>query len=130
MGRSTPAAPSGRLRKASVGRGSAPRVACRRSKVGLQQAALGMDRCFGPRTIDTDGPAQGIQRLDLQELWRGGGQDENVLFGRITDLKRHPDGTFYVLDTQLCQVVVISHTGELLRDLSRQGDGGKSVSAN
>ncbi len=76
-----------------------------------------------PRTIDTDGPAEGVQPLILHELWRVGGQDEDVIFGRITDLAMHPDGTLYVLDNQLCHVVVISATGEHLGELSRQGDG-------
>lgn len=76
-----------------------------------------------PRIIDADGPAQGSQQLNLNELWRVGGEDEDVIFGRITDLKMHPDGTLYVLDNQLCHVVVISSTGEYLRDISRQGNG-------
>ncbi len=76
-----------------------------------------------PRTIDVDGPAQGVQPLALRELWRVGGEDEEVLFGRITDLKRHPDGNLFVLDNQLCHVVVISPAGEHLRDISREGDG-------
>jgi len=76
-----------------------------------------------PRHIDTDGPAQGVQPLDLQELWRVGGEDEDVIFGRIMDVIRHPDGNLYVLDNQLCQVAVISPDGELISYLSREGDG-------
>ncbi len=76
-----------------------------------------------PRTIDDDGPTLGIQTLVLQERWRIGGEDEDVIFGRITDLKMHPDGSVYVLDNQLCQVVVISDDGEYLRTISREGDG-------
>jgi hypothetical protein len=76
-----------------------------------------------PRTIDDDGPAQGAQPLALRELWRVGGEDEDVIFGRITDLKMHPDGSVYVLDNQLCHVVVISADGEHMRDISREGDG-------
>ena len=76
-----------------------------------------------PRLIDTDGPAQGVQELALHELWRVGGPDEDLIFGRIIDLERHPDGCIYILDNQLCQVVVISPDGEHLRDLSREGDG-------
>jgi len=76
-----------------------------------------------PRNIDDDGPAQGVRPLALRELWRVGGEDEDVIFGRITDLKMHPDGSVYVLDNQLCHVVVISANGEHLRDISRDGDG-------
>jgi hypothetical protein len=76
-----------------------------------------------PRLIDDDGPSQGVRTLDLKELWRVGGEDEDVIFGRIVDLIRHPNGEVYILDNQMCQVVVISGDGEHLRDLSRQGDG-------
>jgi hypothetical protein len=85
--------------------------------IGLAGAA------YVPRTIDDDGPTQGEQPLALSELWRVGGEDEEVIFGRIPDLKMHPDGSVYVLDNQLCQVVVISADGEHLRTLSREGDG-------
>ena len=76
-----------------------------------------------PRLIDDDGPSLGVRTLVLKELWRVGGEDEDVLFGRIVDVQRHPNGEVYILDNQMCQVVVISGDGEHLRDLSRQGDG-------
>jgi len=84
--------------------------------------------CFGsgkktPRTIDHDGPAQGVAPLVLKELWRVGGEDGDVIFGRIVDVQRHQDGSIYVLDNQLCQVTVFSRDGEHLEDLSREGDG-------
>jgi len=76
-----------------------------------------------PRLIDDDGPAQGVQPLVLRALWRVGSEDDDVIFGRITDVKMQRDGSVYVLDNQLCHVVVISADGEHLRDLSREGDG-------
>lgn len=76
-----------------------------------------------PRTIDDDGPEQGVVTPDLQELWRVGGEDGDIIFGRISDVKRHPGGDIYVLDNQLCQVVVLSAAGAHLRDLSREGEG-------
>ncbi|MBU2693340.1 MAG: hypothetical protein KJ970_20670 [Candidatus Eisenbacteria bacterium] len=76
-----------------------------------------------PRSLDDDGPTHGVQPLALHELWRVGGENEDIMFGRITDLKMHPDGSLFVLDNQLCQVVVISADGEHLRDISREGDG-------
>jgi hypothetical protein len=75
------------------------------------------------RRIDRDGPALGAESLDLRELWRVGGEDEDVIFGRIVDVTMDRDGSVYVLDNQLCQVVVVSGHGEVLRTLSRQGDG-------
>jgi len=76
-----------------------------------------------PRLIDDDGPSLGVKILALEELWRIGGEDEDVIFGRIVDVERHPNGEVYILDNQMCHVVVISDNGEHLRDLSRQGDG-------
>jgi hypothetical protein len=76
-----------------------------------------------PRLIDDDGPAQGVTAVDMKELWRAGGEDGDVIFGRISDVVRHPNGEILVLDNQLCQVEVFSPEGEHLRTLSRQGDG-------
>lgn len=76
-----------------------------------------------PVIIDQDGPAEGTRQLKLRELWRAGGEDEELIFGRVIDAKMHPDGTVYVLDNQLCHVVVLSPEGEHLGYLSREGDG-------
>ncbi len=76
-----------------------------------------------PRQISGDVSTLGVQSLDLKEIWRAGGEDEDIIFGRIVDVKTGPDGNMYVLDNQLCQVVVISPEGEHLRNLSREGDG-------
>lgn len=76
-----------------------------------------------PRLINDSGPTHGVQPLVLNELWRAGGEDEDVIFGRIVDVIMDKDRNIYVLDNQLCQVVVFSKDGEHLRDLSRQGDG-------
>ena len=81
------------------------------------------DIVTAPRHINDDGPSLEAKSLELEDLWRVGGEDEDVIFGRIIDVIRHPNGDVYVLDNQVCQVVVISAEGEHLRDLSRQGDG-------
>ena len=51
-----------------------------------------------PRLIHDDGPVLGVQPLVLEEEWRIGGEDEDVIFGRILDVARHPNGEVYVLD--------------------------------
>lgn len=73
--------------------------------------------------VDSDGPSLGAQVLELHELWRIGGLDEEVIFGRIVDVKMRDNGEVYILDSQLCHVVVLSSEGKHLRTLSRQGDG-------
>jgi hypothetical protein len=97
-----------------------PRVIPMLALVATAGLAAGADV---PRLIDHDGPAQGVQPLALRELWRAGGEDGDVIFGRITDVAMHPDGCLYVLDNQLCHVSVFSPEGEHLRDLSREGEG-------
>jgi len=76
-----------------------------------------------PRTMNSDGPSLGVESMELTELWRVGGEDGDLIFGRITDVIRHPDGHIYVLDNQLCEVTVISPDGEYVRTLGREGDG-------
>jgi len=68
-------------------------------------------------------PAHGVERMALEELWRAGGPDERIIFGVIADITADAEGNVYVLDNQLCQVMVFSPRGEHLRDLSRQGEG-------
>jgi hypothetical protein len=76
-----------------------------------------------PTVIDDDGPRDGSRTLVLRERWRVGGDDGEVLFGRIVDVKMHRDGTVYVLDNQLCHVVAIGPDGEPLGEISREGEG-------
>ncbi len=68
-------------------------------------------------------PTEGVARLGLEELWRAGGLNGDVLFGVVADVVADGAGNIYVLDHQLCQVMVFSPQGEHLRDLSRQGEG-------
>ena len=58
----------------------------------------------------------------LEELWRAGGDDE-LLLGRIEEVRLGPDGNLYLMDQQLSQVLVLSPDGEYMRTLSREGEG-------
>jgi hypothetical protein len=69
-------------------------------------------------------PNEGIKTLDLVERWRAGGEDdEENLFGLITEVLLDAEGNIYLLDTQLSEVQVFSRDGENLKTLSREGDG-------
>lgn len=69
-------------------------------------------------------PPQGVETLQLKELWRAGGEDdEDVLFGIIGQVQVDDDGNIYLLDQQLSDVKVYSPDGEFLKTLSREGDG-------
>jgi len=69
-------------------------------------------------------PSGGTETLQLEELWRRGGEDDlDVLFGVITQVAVDSDGSIYLLDAQLSHVEVFSPDGEHLATLSREGDG-------
>jgi len=72
---------------------------------------------------NSDEPSQGVRTLRLIEKWRVGGEDDDMLMGVITDVLAGPDSSVWLLDRQLCQVLVYSADGEYLRTLSREGDG-------
>ena len=86
-----------------------------------------------PAVAQTDGvphvkngaaPTGGVETLTLTELWRRGGEDdEEILFGIISDAEVGPDGNIYLLDAQLNEIKVLSPEGELLRSIGRQGEG-------
>jgi len=69
-------------------------------------------------------PSQGMQTLKLEEAWRIGGDDEEgLLLALVSEVCGDENGNVYVFDAQLCQVHVLSPTGELLRTLFAQGEG-------
>lgn len=68
--------------------------------------------------------AEGLETLELKELWRVGGYDDDeVLFGVITDIIADSNGNFYLLDSQLNEVQVYSPKGEYQRTIGREGEG-------
>jgi len=68
-------------------------------------------------------PSEGIATIRLQEVWRVGGDDEEHIFGVISDVQVDDSGNIYLLDMQLSQVCVYTQGGDFLRTLSRKGDG-------
>jgi hypothetical protein len=68
-------------------------------------------------------PANGTRDVQLEEMWRVGGEDGEDFFGLITQLAVADDGTIYLLDTRLAEVPVYSRDGERIDTLSREGDG-------
>ncbi len=63
------------------------------------------------------------ETVELEELWRVGGDDDEVLFGVITDIIADEDGNFYLLDAQLNEIQVYAPDGEYLRTIGRAGEG-------
>jgi len=69
-------------------------------------------------------PADGVRTITLEEMWRrGGDDDQELMFGAIRRAVVDTDGTVYLLDSQLCEVNVLSPGGELIRTIGRLGDG-------
>jgi len=85
-----------------------------------------------PHVSNGPEPAQGVVDLKIEPIWEAGGDDdEDVLFGLITQILEDDEGDLYLLDSQLSQVHVFSPEGEFLRDLSREGEGpGEARSPN
>lgn len=84
----------------------------------------------GLRVVNPEAPAAGEEVLEARELWRVGGDDEDLLLGVITELLADADGNAYLLDGQLQEIQVISPDGEWLRTIGRAGEGpGEFVNA-
>jgi hypothetical protein len=72
--------------------------------------------------VNPESPVEEIS-VTLKELWRVGGDDEEVLFGVISQLLHDESGNVYALDSQLSEVHVYSPSGEHLRTIGREGEG-------
>jgi 6-bladed beta-propeller protein len=69
-------------------------------------------------------PANGVRPLELEELWRiGGFDDDENLLGVINEVLADAEGSIYLMDIQLNEVQVFSGQGEYERTLGKQGDG-------
>ncbi len=69
-------------------------------------------------------PTEGVETWQLEELWTVGGEDdEDVLFGIITQVHIDQESNIYLLDNQLSEVQVYSADGEHLDTLGRAGEG-------
>jgi len=77
-----------------------------------------------PHRMNGPEPRDGTVDLQLEEIWRRGGEDdEEVLLGIVTKVMTDAEGRLYVLDAQLSQISVFSPEGELEQVLGRQGSG-------
>ncbi len=92
--------------------------------VTLLTALAGLAGADVPTIMNGPHPRDGLEKLRLREVWRAGGpDDEETLFGLVTDIGGDAEGNVYVFDGQLCQVQVYDPDGQHLRTLFRQGEG-------
>jgi hypothetical protein len=67
--------------------------------------------------------ANGALQQDMRELWRRGGEDDEVFFGTIAEFLKDDDGNIYLLDGQISEIQVFDPDGEHVRTIGRQGEG-------
>lgn len=75
------------------------------------------------QATDNERPSNGERTLHVTEAWRVETADEGELIGYIRAALAGPDGTVWLADNQLGQVLVYSAEGSHLRTISRQGEG-------
>jgi hypothetical protein len=67
--------------------------------------------------------AAGPETAELTEVWRAGGEDDEIFFGSVAAIRTDSEGNILLLDGQLSEVQVYSPAGEHLRTVFREGDG-------
>lgn len=73
--------------------------------------------------VDNPARAPRSEVVRLEELWRVGEDDQEIVFGRISGILVDGDGRVYVADSQAHEISVFSREGEFLRFLGREGEG-------
>lgn len=95
--------------------------------------ALGGDSTeWKGRVVEREGvqhvvnPSVGMEpglSVESSEIWRRGGEDDEVLFGIIGDVVRDGNGNTYMLDVQLNTVHHIGPDGDYVGAIGRSGEG-------
>jgi len=76
-----------------------------------------------PHVRNGSAPAQGRQEIEPRELWRVGGEREDVMLGAVGSAVMDEAGNVYLLDSQLNCAFVIGPDGKLARTLGNEGEG-------
>jgi len=76
-----------------------------------------------PHVANSATPRDGVVDMKLTELWRRGGEDDDVFFGLVLKALSDDEGNIYLLDQQLSEVKVFDAEGEFVKTLSREGEG-------
>ena len=112
-----------RARRPAPGRPSSLRPSPVRSLLACA-ALLAATAGAAPQVVENPAePAHGLQVARLTELWRAGGEDDDVIFGNVGGVTADAAGDILVLDSQLSQVNVFGPDGTWLRAIGHEGDG-------
>jgi len=84
---------------------------------------IGLPGAAHSQTIELPKDAPRHREVQLTEVWRLGGDEEDVLLGRITGAMIDEQNQVFLVDRQLSQVLVINSDGELVSTLGRPGEG-------
>jgi hypothetical protein len=76
-----------------------------------------------PDTIRNTKPAEPPRTVELEEIWRVGGEEDDHVFGLMIDARCDTKGNVYLLDQQLSRVTMVSPAGEYVAELGGEGDG-------
>jgi hypothetical protein len=77
-----------------------------------------------PHVQNPANPIEELTILSPKELWRvSGDEDDEFLFGVLSEIACDDEGNIYLLDSQLNEVMVFSPGGEYLRSIGREGEG-------
>jgi hypothetical protein len=77
----------------------------------------------GRTIVKNSEPALPAIELELEELWRRGGEEDDVMIGLPVEALSDEEGRVYLADQQLCQILVFGPDGEFIKTLSREGEG-------
>ena len=77
----------------------------------------------GDLVIRNDEPALPPVTLELEEQWRRGAEDDDVMIGLPVEAMADDEGRVYLADQQLCQIFIFDSGGGLEGTLSREGEG-------
>ena len=84
----------------------------------------GSGRRRGPPPQERPRPRDGTKTIELEELWRVGGlDDEETILGVINKVLIDGDHNIYLLDAQLAEIKVFSPEGTQIKVLGKEGDG-------
>ena len=78
-------------------------------------------------TVHSDHPAGPPQVVELEEIWRIGGADDDHVFGLMIDARCDKEGNVYLLDHQLSRVTVVSPAGQYIAELGGEPRAWKQV---
>lgn len=93
--------------------------------IGFLLTGPGPSQAAPPATVANGAtPREGTGALQLTELWRiGGPDDEENLLGVVSQVLADADHNIYLLDIQLTEVQVYDSDGIYARSLGKRGDG-------